>query len=117
MRSPIIQYVHRPGILDLGWGHPRPDLLPIEEWSDATRATLRKHAWQAMTYGNAAGPGPLVEWLTAHLSGWDHGGCRASEVFVTAGASHALALAGELLIRPGDVVLVDSPTYHLALPT
>lgn len=112
-----IQYVTRPGILDLAWGHPRPELLPVEQWLDAAGGALRSHGWQALTYGAAAGPRPLVEWLTGHLAGSDDGGTSTSEVFVTNGASHGLALAAELLVEPGDVVLVDSPTYHLAFRT
>ncbi|GAA1614662.1 PLP-dependent aminotransferase family protein [Saccharothrix algeriensis] len=108
-----IQYVGRPGILDLAWGHPRPELLPVEQWLDAAGGALRAHGWQALTYGAAAGPRPLVEWL----ADVDGGGTRTSEVFVTNGASHGLALAAELLVQPGDVVLVDSPTYHLAFGT
>jgi DNA-binding transcriptional MocR family regulator len=105
----ILQFVARPGILDLGWGHPHPDLLPVAEWRDATEAALDSFGWQALTYGYAAGPGPLVEWLAARNRA-DPGG-----VFVTAGASHALSLLCQLLTTPGDTVLVDTPTYHLAL--
>ncbi len=114
---PKIQYVTRPGILDLAWGHPRPELLPVELWRDAAGRALRSHGWQALTYGAAAGPGPLVDWLTGHLADAGEAGTRMSEVFVTNGASHGLALAAELLVKPGDVVLVDSPTYHLAFRT
>jgi DNA-binding transcriptional MocR family regulator len=65
--------------------------------------------WPALTYGYAAGPGPLVEWLAAR-NGTDPAG-----IFVTAGASQALTLLCQLLTEPGDTVLVDTPTYHLAL--
>ncbi|WP_203727642.1 PLP-dependent aminotransferase family protein [Paractinoplanes durhamensis] len=103
----MIQFEARPGILDLGWGHPRPELLPTAEWSVAQAEALRVFGWQALTYGYAAGPSPLTEWLAAR-----HGGSH----FVTAGASHALALLTSLLTKPGDTVLVDAPTYHLAFP-
>ncbi|GAA1363893.1 PLP-dependent aminotransferase family protein [Catellatospora chokoriensis] len=112
----VIQYVPRPGIVDLGWGHPLPALLPVEQWSDAGRTALREHGWQALTYGAAAGPGPLIEWLADHLGEGDHRSTRTSEIFVTNGASHGLALVADLLVDPGDAVLVDSPTYHLAFP-
>lgn len=113
---PVIQFKDRPGLLDLGWGHPHPSALPVESWLAATEATLRASGWHALTYGSMAGPGPLIEWLTEHLRETDHGISRPAETFVTAGASHALELACAILIRPGDLVIVDSPTYHLALP-
>lgn len=112
---PLIQYSHRAGILDLGWGHPHPAALPVQPWSAAVEVALRTSGWQALTYGAPAGPGPLLEWLAEHLSRTDRVGVDAKLTFVTAGASHALDLVSTILTRPGDLVLVDTPTYHLAL--
>lgn len=97
----MIQFEHRAGILDLSWGHPRPDLLPVREWAAATTHL----DWRALTYGAPAGPGPLLESLG-----------DPDRTFVTGGASHGLSLLTQLLSTPGDPVLVDSPTYHLAFP-
>jgi DNA-binding transcriptional MocR family regulator len=55
------------------------------------------------------GPGPLVGWLS------DRFAVPAGELFVTAGASHALDLVCASLVTRADTVLVDSPTYHLGL--
>jgi 2-aminoadipate transaminase len=104
-----LQFVPRPGILDLGWGHPRPELLPVEPWLAAQRASAATFGWQALTYGYAAGPAPLIEWLAARTAS------APEQCFVTAGASHALDLVAGLLTEPRDVALVDEPTYHLAL--
>jgi 2-aminoadipate transaminase len=104
---PIIQFTERPGILDLGCGHPDPALLPVELWLDAAAAAARDFGWHALTYGTVAGPGPLIEWLSDHL--------KTTSFFITAGASHALALITEMLANPGDTVLVDAPAYHFAL--
>jgi DNA-binding transcriptional MocR family regulator len=112
----IIQFEHRPGILDLGWGHPLPALLPVDGWARAVAAASRDFGWQALTYGRSAGPGPLVDWLAEHLSRLEAGGTTPRQTFVTAGASHALSLVTGLLTKPGDTVLVDSPTYHLVFP-
>jgi 2-aminoadipate transaminase len=110
----LIQFEPRDGILDLGWGHPRPALLPVSSWAGANAETARAYGWQALTYGYATGPAPLLDWLTARLSRLEDGGTTPAQTFVTAGASHALALVAEVLTAPGDTVLVDSPTYHLA---
>lgn len=112
---PILQFEDRPGILDLSWGHPHPSLLPVEQWLAATQTTSRSFGWQALAYGYAAGPGPLIEWLAEHLSHIEHADSEASQFFITAGASHALALISDVLASPDDIVLVDAPTYHFAL--
>jgi 2-aminoadipate transaminase len=111
---PVIQFQARPGILDLGWGHPRPQLLPVEPWARASTRAARHFGWEALTYGHATGPAPLLDWLTTHLNGLEDGGTTPEQIFVTGGASHGLALVTQLLAAPGDTVLVDSPTYHLA---
>ncbi|MEV4343460.1 PLP-dependent aminotransferase family protein [Actinoplanes sp. NPDC049596] len=106
----LLQFVERPGVLDLGWGHPLPELLPVEEWAEAGAEAARTFGWRGLAYGRGAGPGPLIDWLAGR---GDSG--TAAETFVTAGASQGLALVAEVLSRPGDVVLVEAPTYHLAL--
>jgi 2-aminoadipate transaminase len=112
---PILQFIERAGVLDLGWGHPRPDLLPVRRWHEATRAALDVYGWQALTYGHPTGPQPMVDWLAEHLGTVDATTASPAELFVTAGASHALALCATVLAEPGDVALVDVPTYHFAL--
>jgi 2-aminoadipate transaminase len=111
----MLQYVDRPGILDLGWGHPPPEGLPVRAWAEASTAALDTYGWRMLTYGHNAGPYPLLDWLLPHLSTVDEREPAPAETFVTAGASHGLELVSLLLTRPGDTVLVQSPTYHLAL--
>jgi len=114
-RPPVVQHRARPGVLDLGWGHPHPDALPVRAWGEATAAALSSAGPAALTYGYATGPGPLIEWLGDRMGLVDGRSPGPGETFVTAGASHALHLLASVLARPGDVMLVDAPTYHLAL--
>jgi 2-aminoadipate transaminase len=111
----VTQYFEQTGVIDLAWGHPVRSALPVDYWRASQDETLRAFSWQVLTYGYAAGPGPLIEWLCGHLGQTDARVPAHAEVFVTAGASQALELVSTLLTRPGDVVVVDSPTYHLAL--
>lgn len=90
-------------------------MLPTGEWLEATRSAADAHGWQWLTYGHVSGPGPLIEWLADHLHGLEGGRSRPSDFFITGGASHALHLVVTALAEPGDVVLVDSPTYHFGL--
>jgi 2-aminoadipate transaminase len=111
---PIVQFRGRPETVDLAWGHPDPATLPVADWAEACTSALRRYGGSALTYGHASGPGPLIDWLVERLGHTDARAPDAARIFVTAGASHALDLVAALLCRPGDTVLVDAPTYHLA---
>jgi DNA-binding transcriptional MocR family regulator len=89
----------------------------VDGWRAATDAALAAHGWRALTYGYAPGPGPLVEWLAEHLGRTDARRPDPGEIFVTNGASQGLELTLATLTRPGDVMVVQAPTYHLALRT
>jgi DNA-binding transcriptional MocR family regulator len=69
----------------------------------------------AIEYGNPAGPPPLIEFIGSRLALTDARAPAPAEVLVTSGASQAVDLAAFHVLRPGDTVLVDVPTYHLAM--
>lgn len=112
---PLVQFVARPGIIDLAWGHPDPELLPVDALRDVPARVFEKYGTDALNYGYAAGPGPLISWLTQRLAAIDARGASPDELAITAGASMALDQITTLFTRPGDVVLVEEPTYHLAV--
>jgi len=112
---PIVQIVHQPGVIDLGWGHPDPALLPVAGLRDAAGAALDRYGAAALAYGNQQGPGPLLRWLIGHIGAREGRAPAADQIIVTGGISHALDQVCTLLTRPGDTVLVEQPTYHLAV--
>lgn len=114
-RLPLTQFVERPGAIDLGWGHPDPTLLPVEEISRTAVSVLARYGADAVAYGWGAGPGPLIEAVAMRLPLVDGVGPSTDEIVISAGNSWAIDQVATLLTKPGDVVLVESPTYHLAL--
>jgi 2-aminoadipate transaminase len=105
----------RPGIIDLSWGHPGPELLPTEGLKQAAVRVLDKYGPVALNYGYPAGPEPLIAWICERLKEVDASAPSPDCVVVSAGNSQALHLVTTLLTAPGDVVLVEAPTYHLAV--
>jgi DNA-binding transcriptional MocR family regulator len=112
---PIIQFVQQPGVIDLAWGHPDPALLPVEALRRATAAALDKYGDLTLQYGHPAGPGPLLSWLRARIEQQDGRAPSEDELLVTGGISHGLDLLLSWISAPGDTVLVETPTYHLAV--
>jgi DNA-binding transcriptional MocR family regulator len=115
MSLPTVQLALRPGIIDLSWGHPDPALLPVDAMRRATAAALAGYGADALAYGAERGPAALLEWLLGRIAATDGRAPAVEEVAVTGGASHALDQICTLWTRPGDVALVESPVYHLAV--
>ena len=111
----LTQFFAAPGVIDLAWGHPDPELLPADLVAEASAAALRRYGPDVLGYGAWAGPPPLLEWLTTHLGHIDGRAPTAGELMITAGISQGLEMTITLLTSPGDAVLVPMPTYHLAL--
>ena len=112
---PLVQFDARPDVIDLGWGHPDPDLLPVEELRLAADEAARRWGPDLYAYGFAQGPAPLISWLSERLGEVDGRTPDPASIVVTAGASGALDMLVTLSTRPGDVALIESPTYHIAV--
>ena len=103
------------GVIDLGWGHPSPELHPASALAAASQAVLGGNSAVPLQYGAVQGFGPLLESLAAYLSNEEsYGGpVSPSGIFLTAGASAAIDLATTLYATAGDTVIVEEPTYYL----
>src|SRR5712691_6125789 len=113
--EPLTQFRPVPGVIDLAWGHPDPDLLPLEELRTAAGHAMDRYGPDLLAYGNAAGPPPLIDFICERLLQTDARAPVNAEVVITSGASQGLDLVATLLLAPGDTVLLDVPTYHLAV--
>jgi len=68
-----------------------------------------------LAYGSSAGAPPLIDAVRLRLARIDGRAPTTDEVAITAGTSQGLDQVATLLMEPGDVALVESPTYHLAV--
>ncbi len=95
-------------------GAPEASLFPVEEFSRAMSAALRKHGRALLQYGASQGYFPLRQWVSARLTAF---GIEAEpeEVTIVSGSQQALDLVGRLLLDPDDLVVVEDPTYFGAL--
>lgn len=113
--SSLTQYEATPGVIDLAWGHPDPNLLPVRELREAAKRAMDRHGSDILEYGSTAGSPPLIDFICQRLSETDARAPSPAQVVITSGASQGLDLAATLLLSAGDTVLVDVPTYHLAI--
>jgi DNA-binding transcriptional MocR family regulator len=110
-----VQYDLRSGIVELKAGHPDLALLPAAGLLQATQVILEREAAQALSYGAEQGPDCLIQQLSGWLAHIEGAKSPRERMMITGGASQALDMLCLLLTQPGDIALVPSPTYHLAL--
>jgi DNA-binding transcriptional MocR family regulator len=101
-------------VIDLARGHPSDDLLPLAALREAARTGLASDA-SRLQYGAERGSRAFRERLAELLGTVGGQEADPARLQVTSGASQALDLLCTLHARPGDVVLVEDPSYHLAL--
>ena len=112
---PTIQLIRRPGIIELGWGHPNAALLPVDGMRQAAAHALDRWGADALNYGADQGAGPLLAWLSDRIARTEGRAPALDEIMITGGVSQALDQICTLCTQPGDIALVESPTYHLAI--
>ncbi len=106
----------RDGIVEFAFGEPDPSLLPVGLVREAAALALGDAGGAAaMSYGAKKGPHALRAAVAERIAAREGRGVDAGEILITGGASQALDQVVTRLTRPGDVVLVESPTYNLAL--
>jgi len=104
----------RRGGISFAGSFPAPDLLPAPALSRALARVLSAGPARALAYGPAQGFAPLREWIAADMTRRDMP-TRAEEVLVTNGSQQAIDLVARAFTDPGDVVLLENPTYSGAI--
>lgn len=107
----LLRLTERPEILSLAGGLPAPELLPVDRVAAATAEVLATDGAAALQYGPTEGIAPLRSTVADRLGD----GTAPDRVVVTTGSQQALDLVARVLLDPGDVVVVEQPTYLGAL--
>jgi 2-aminoadipate transaminase len=106
----LLKVTQRPDVISFAGGLPAPELFPIPEIQSACTKVLAEQGPAALQYSATEGYFPLREWIAADLK--RHGVVAGPEnVLITSGSQQALDLLGKLLLNPGDLVVVEAPTY------
>jgi GntR family transcriptional regulator / MocR family aminotransferase len=103
---------HQP-IAFTGVGDPR--LFPVKDFYKALQTVIRRDGLVALEYGSFDGGYMGLRETITHILASQGIRARAENVLITSGSQQALALVCQVLLKQGDVILVESPTYNFAL--
>ncbi|MFM8329739.1 MAG: PLP-dependent aminotransferase family protein, partial [Actinomycetales bacterium] len=106
----------RPEIVSLAGGMPNLSAIPMGVMASLVEKLVIEHGQEALQYGSGQGHPKLREQICDVMA---LEGIRANpdDILVTTGSQQALDLISRIFIDPGDVVLVEAPSYVGALGT
>ena len=105
----------RPEVISFAGGMPAPELFPVEGVKEAACAVLDEMGRKALQYAPTEGYIPLREQIVKRMEERLHIKTDIDHVLVTSGSQQGLDFSARVFLNPGDVILVESPSYVGAL--
>jgi 2-aminoadipate transaminase len=98
-------------VISLAAGAPSYETFPIDDLAEISARVIRERGRFALQYGPTRGQGGLVEAVAAILRARGIEGCTASQIVITTGSQQGLDLISRVVLDPGDVAMVELPSY------
>jgi 2-aminoadipate transaminase len=96
------------GVISLSYGFAGPELFPVDTFSAVASEVLHEDTDGALNYGDTYHG--LLTFLANRL-GKQGLAVDSENILVSYGSSQVLALLPQILVDPGDVVLVEGPSF------
>jgi 2-aminoadipate transaminase len=97
-------------LIALSVGYPSARLIPSDDLREAIDATLAEEADRALQYSNVQGLPELAAQVAA-LSASSGAPEDPDDILITSGAAQGLTLTCRAILRPGDVVACEDPSF------
>lgn len=94
-------------IVRFAMGSPADEAVPLAEFRDIAEQVINH---SSMTYGATEGEPVLLKALVEYLANTSNP-TSEDRLTITSGGMQGLDLACKIFINPGDLVIVESPTY------
>ncbi len=105
----IFKLIAKPGMISFAGGNPAKSALPDDVCAKIAEEVLHQDGKTILQYGATEGYAPLLESLRAYAE--DTLGCKVDGILPVTGSTQAMDLLCKALIDPGDVILVENPTF------
>ena len=98
-------------VISLAAGAPSAETFPVEELAEIASRVIREQGQVALQYGPTKGQPALVDSVVTILQERGLSSASAAEITMTSGSQQGLDLISRVIIDPGDVALVELPSY------
>ena len=107
----LLKLASRPEVLSFAGGMPAPELFPVEEMMEASMAVLKENGRAALQYSSTEGFPRLRQQIADRMLAKNNIKTDADHILVTSGSQQGLDFSARVFLNPGDVVLLESPSY------
>lgn len=107
----LLKLTAQPDILSFAGGMPAPELFPVEQMMEASIAVLKEHGREALQYSTTEGFPRLREQIAERMLAKNNIHTDKDHILVTSGSQQGLDFSARVFLNPGDVVLLESPSY------
>ncbi len=116
MVAEVFEAARHPDIVPLGAACPSPAILPVNKLNRITIAILRDYPEHTTEYEFPPGNELLRRRIAQRSFTWG-GNLSANDIVITSGCMEALNLCLRAVAKPGDTIVLESPTYYGILQT
>ena len=109
----LLEVVSKEGVISFAGGVPDPAYFEVDDVKAAYEWVFANHPARALQYASSEGELELREQAARRVS--RHLPTTADQVQVTTGSQEGLFVVAQALVNPGDVILVERPTYLAAV--
>ncbi|MCI8866760.1 MAG: PLP-dependent aminotransferase family protein [Anaerotignum sp.] len=107
----LLKLTSQPDIISFAGGMPAPELFPVEGVKEAAIQTLDERGRAALQYASTEGDPALRKHIVARMEAKNGIKTDIDHVLVTSGSQQGLDFSARVFLNPGDVVLLESPSY------
>ncbi len=107
----LLKLTSQPDIISFAGGMPAPELFPVEGVKEAAIQTLNERGQAALQYASTEGDPALRKHIVARMEAKNGVKTDADHILVTSGSQQGLDFSARVFLNPGDVVLLESPSY------
>lgn len=114
---PVTQRIRKEAVehqlINLASGELSEDLFPLKSLREITST---RSFIGSLGYDHPQGSAILRSTLTKHVKQYRGIETTPSSILITSGAQQALHLVVQCLLKPGDAVAIENPSYNYSLP-
>ena len=106
----ILKAAQNPKMISFAGGLPALELFPDQVLQRCFQRVFEEQGKLALQYAQTSGYPPLRQWLAQQHTRKGRQ-VAIEEIVVTTGSQQGLSLLAQTFLDPGDIVLVETPTY------